>query len=58
MYGVKADEEDAAITDANGKLRAIKKETKKLLLEEQMNRKKIADAKERLAEEKAYLKLK
>ena len=35
----------------------MKREGKKLILEENMNKERLADAKERLAEEKAYLKL-
>jgi len=56
QYSIQTVEEDKKIIAAKEKLHDVKNESKKIVLEEEMNRQKLADAKQRLAEEKAYLK--
>ena len=56
QYSIQSVEEDKKIIAAKEKLHDVKNESKKIVLEEEMNRQKLADAKQRLAEEKAYLK--
>ena len=56
QYSIQSVEEDKKIIAAREKLHDVTNESKKIVLEEQMNRQKLADAQERLSEEKAYLK--
>ena len=56
QYSIQSVEEDKKIIAAREKLHDVTNESKKIVLEEQMNKQKLVDAQNRLAEEKAYLK--
>jgi len=56
QYSIQSVEEDKKIIAAREKLHDVTNESKKIVLEEQMNKQKLVDAQHRLAEEKAYLK--